>query len=394
MSQFVNMMASFVITCEYCDLTLASQRNLIIHQKNSKRCLEKRNIDADKFTCDSCRKIFFNKRNIKRHEQICKEKVFLTKTNAFKKTFDEKIIEMENALQEKTKECKLLASKVEKLKERLKEAQLQIDSLKCDLSQEKGIVKGIQIAPARTIKTTNKINYKLAKLPITTVPPFTTKTIQAAIGSGKYTRKMFEAGMDGLLECFKEVVCEIRDDGICEKNYVCTDSSRKKFHRLLKTRQWQEDDGGHYLTRFFDCLKEKAEELFDTMIKEVKEARIEVNNAEDAKEECAYGKIEKTNENITEDNYYIDGIGDRSKCKNKDKLEYYKLWDRFKYAEKILEIKKGKLEKAKEIYRGIIGMNPECRNELLIEFRNKIKSLYTVNDFSPLIESADSDSEG
>jgi len=365
------------IVCEYCDIIFISQKNLNIHQKSSKKCLHKRGIFIDTYTCNICSKTFSNYNGLKRHEQnTCKKNTgILDQLNETKSRLDEKI-----------KQIELLTSEVTNLKIKIKELKNQNQNLKCALSQEKGVVKGIQIAPAKTV--TNRVHYKLAKLPISSVPPFNTKTIQAAVKSGTYTKEMFEAGMNGLLDCFKEIVCEMRDDGICEKNYVCTDSSRKKFHRLLKTRQWQEDDGGHYLTRFFDCLKDKATIYFHELVEEVKNARNDVYNAEDKKDECVYeNRIDKSKDDLAEDNYYLDGLGDKMKCKDKAKLEYYKLCENLKNAEKTLLVKKNKLDSVKVIYKGIIGIKSENRYNLLDEFRNNIKSLYAANDFGPLVES-------
>ena len=87
------------------------------------------------------------------------------------------------------------------------------------------------------------------------VRPFTVNEIKAYLKEGGYTYEMFERG----LELFDEIVRKTTEGGV-ERNYVCMDSTRLKFHRLTDARLWESDFGGFYVEKFIDCVRNKNTE--------------------------------------------------------------------------------------------------------------------------------------
>ena len=66
--------------------------------------------------------------------------------------------------------------------------------------------------------------------------------------AGKYTYGDFIRGEIGLVDFIAGLISD--ED---QRSYVCTDTARNKFHRLIETREWETDNGGglHFSTRFW-----------------------------------------------------------------------------------------------------------------------------------------------
>ena len=63
-----------------------------------------------------------------------------------------------------------------------------------------------------------------------------------------------------MLEIICEMITHENDNGIIERNYVCTDVSRNSFHRLLESKKWKSDKGGRYLNSMLDTFRDVMEE--------------------------------------------------------------------------------------------------------------------------------------
>ncbi len=74
----IQNMSTFV--CEYCNSKLASLVNLKIHKKKTKKCLEIQkqmglSNSLEMFECQYCEKTFNYKTSLKKHYDICSEKI-------------------------------------------------------------------------------------------------------------------------------------------------------------------------------------------------------------------------------------------------------------------------------------------------------------------------------
>ena len=54
-----------------------------------------------------------------------------------------------------------------------------------------------------------------------------------------------------------------------QRSYVCTDVARSKFHRLLESRKWTDDNGATFLNNVFDELEPLAREYYTRIVKMV-----------------------------------------------------------------------------------------------------------------------------
>jgi hypothetical protein len=72
---------------------------------------------------------------------------------------------------------------------------------------------------------------------------------------------MFLKSERGLIDFISNI---IQQDA--QRNYVCTDSSRNKFHRLLETREWKEDNGAKFLNNIFNELRVPSEKYYDRVV--------------------------------------------------------------------------------------------------------------------------------
>jgi uncharacterized coiled-coil protein SlyX len=69
-------------TCQYCNNTFNTKRNLDYHIKTAKYCLKKRNVQPDiSINCKYCQKVFYHKRYLSAHEEKCNIKDRLNEQN-------------------------------------------------------------------------------------------------------------------------------------------------------------------------------------------------------------------------------------------------------------------------------------------------------------------------
>lgn len=233
------------IKCEWCKKIFTSVSVLNRHKNNAKYCLKLQGILPDK------------KDKSKRKRTKCKWCNTLFTSMYILKTHKEKY-----------------HSKTQKI---IKNLQITITNLKIKLENKKsyvnGMVDGIQIAPKRVISVKNTyINPKLLSIKTDNIRPLTTQTIKEDITSGKYTKEMFLRGVDGLVEFISNMITHENKDGTIERNYACTDSSRYRFHRLVESKEWKEDNGAHYVNTIIDEVKELSKEYFTEIVNAKRDA--------------------------------------------------------------------------------------------------------------------------
>ena len=245
--------------CQYCDKKFVNKYVLKKHQNTAKYCLKIQGKDIEQeYYCDGCKNFFSRKDNFVRHRDNCVE--LLQKKHR-------KEIEL---LKEKHEtEIDLLKSDISVLKKEI--GRLKIKNKKCrreNISLQKqlsksdgkfiGYDKAITKHKPKTINT--YINPKLVTIKTNNIRPFTLKTIQEELEDGKFTQDMFKRGSSGLVDFLSGIIKFENEDGEVERNYACTDSSRNKFHRLVESKEWQQDNGAHFLNEIIDDLAPLADE--------------------------------------------------------------------------------------------------------------------------------------
>ena len=132
------------------------------------------------------------------------------------------------------------------------------------MSEQKGVIEGMKTAPdKKTIYNTAYIHPKLVNLPINNIPALTQEFIEQKVSDGILTYSIATRGYSGMLEVISELITHENDNGVVERNYVCTDVSRNSFHRLLESKKWKSDKGGRYLNNMLDTFQVVMEEYKD-----------------------------------------------------------------------------------------------------------------------------------
>ena len=175
----------------------------------------------------------------------------------------------------------------------------------------------------KTVNTNNYINPKLLAVPTKHIRPFTIDTVREEITNGGYSYEMFIRGIRGLTDFVNGMIVDTSDNSVPrieeltdsedeprkgnpERNYVCTDSSRNKFHRLLKSKDWKSDNGAHFLGKVLNELSNNANDYYKRQIEMMRNA-----NCEDEREHA------DTLINLTKNTYF--GIT-RPKSKERKQL--------------------------------------------------------------------------
>nr|QBK85971.1 MAG: nuclear receptor-binding factor 2, autophagy regulator [Marseillevirus LCMAC101] len=153
---------------------------------------------------------------------------------------------------------------VKKLKDKNKE-------LKQENERLRGTVEGMQKAPDKKTIYNTAIHPKLINLPINNIPALTQEFIEEKVSEGILTYSIAARGYSGMLEVICELITHENNEGIVERNYVCTDVSRNSFHRLLESKKWKPDKGGRYLNSMLDMFRDVMEQYKDKVYKTYKE---------------------------------------------------------------------------------------------------------------------------
>ncbi len=254
-------------TCKYCHKTYSSNHNLLRHQKTTISCLSIRNEKPlNSFTCEFCHTNFVHKSTLIRHYSACsfKKKIDLRES---KKKLRIKYEEGLNREKEKTKKLteRNLSKKIEikELKNTNIEMKNEILELKKEVERQKGLIDGLKTAPDKRTIYNTAIHPKLVNLPINNIRALTDEYVMERVNDGILTYEKAARGYPGMLEVICELITHENDDGVIERNYVCTDVSRNSFHRLLESKKWRSDKGGRYLNNMLDTFQDVMEEHKD-----------------------------------------------------------------------------------------------------------------------------------
>nr|QBK85770.1 MAG: hypothetical protein LCMAC101_03650 [Marseillevirus LCMAC101] len=200
-------------TCEFCKKDFSSKSNLLFHKKNARYCVESRGKDpAPNYTCEFCDSSLANKYSLRKHYLKCSARHI----KEIKDEYSEKL----TFLKKENRDIKRKNIKLVK----------ELEELKEELSEQKGVVSGLQKAPGKTYNA--YIHPKLINLPINNIRALTDEFIQEKVDDGILTYNHAARGYPGILEVIGELITHENNEGEIERNYVCTDVSRNSFHRL------------------------------------------------------------------------------------------------------------------------------------------------------------------
>lgn len=230
--------------CEFCGSTFSKGCNLITHKKTAKYCLEIQGKKDSSFVCDRCGKKFNYNTNLTRHKKVCKSEV---------NEKDQLIEDLTASSKEKDEIIACKDEELENAKIRVKELEKEVLELKIKLANGEGQIKVYKERPGVVNNNTQYVNSKLLSVKCDKIRPFTIETVREEVQGGKYTFDQYIRAEKGLVDFISGIISQ--DE---QRSYVCTDSSRHKFHRLLESREWQSDNGATFLNKVFDELKEPA----------------------------------------------------------------------------------------------------------------------------------------
>jgi predicted RNase H-like nuclease (RuvC/YqgF family) len=242
--------------CPYCETEFSRKYNLERHIKTNVQCLHSRNEKVVLNKCKYCDKTFVHRTNLTKHHQKCKIRCVvkeyegkIQKLKAKNKKVSNKNSEFKSTIQDQTEEIKKLQAKNKELEQ--------------ENERLRGTVEGMQKAPDKRTIYNTAIHPKLINLPISNVPALTQEFVEQKVNDGILTYSLAARGYAGMLEVICELITHENDEGIVERNYVCTDVSRNSFHRLLESKEWKADKGGRYLNSMLDTFQSIMEEYKD-----------------------------------------------------------------------------------------------------------------------------------
>lgn len=269
------------VMCERCGQVYSSKYTLARHRKNSKCSV---NVQK-RYEC-VCGHWTAYKYNYTTHINKCKVyeyKMALDKKEQEMEELEQSLSEKDQALFERDQALfekdqaldendKLLSEKdlileekdqalsekediIRALKAKITERDKKIMSLNLKLANSEGKIEVYKERPGVVNNTQNTQygNNKLLQVKCDTIRPFTIETVREEVQSGKYTFDQYIRAERGLVEFIAGIISQ--DE---QRSYVCTDTSRHKFHRLLESREWQSDNGATFLNKVFDELVEPS----------------------------------------------------------------------------------------------------------------------------------------
>lgn len=268
--------------CEFCGNVFSSQNNMAMHKKTAKYCIALQDKQQRRQTHECiCGKAFTRAYTLKVHATKCPVKISHDAEEEIERLrsselevetlretiedLEEKNIVAEQKIEDVEQELRDVKEKNIALEKELKGARAKIKELKAEnielkLSLENG--KGqIKVYKERPGTVNQYINPKLLNIKCETIPPLTLEYVKKEVDCGKYTYENYIRGEKGLVDFISALITE--DD---QRSYVCTDAARNKFHRLIETREWKEDNGANFLNKIFDSLKDRATDYYKRIV--------------------------------------------------------------------------------------------------------------------------------
>jgi len=243
--------------CKICSRTFSSKSTLKRHTMTSKNCKALADGNSVVFSCTKpCPYTTTLKSSITKHIKVCK--VVYVKEQTLE--LQEEIKRLSQIEEVSKKEKLNHVAKIKDLNEKIKVLKKENVDLKLQLEEKKGRIVVYKERPG-TINNTQYINPKLLNVSCDTIPALTIENVKKEVDAGNYTYDDYIRGEIGLVHFISTLISS--DE---ERNYVCTDVSRNKFHLLLETREWKEDNGANFLKKIFDQLKEPATTYYEKVV--------------------------------------------------------------------------------------------------------------------------------
>ena len=251
--------------CKYCDGVYATKQTLLRHQKTNVKCLKLRNKEKVTEECEYCGNEYIH---LALHKKNCKNKSFMLmhrkEMGKLQSKLDCKTIKVCSVLEKN----RTLEKNDKKLKTTVKKLEDENSTLKGKIVELEGTITGLKTAPDKRTIYNTAIHPKLVNLPINNIPALTDEYVTERVNDGILTYEKASRGYPGMLEVICELISHENDEGVIERNYVCTDVSRNSFHRLLASKKWRSDKGGRYLNNmldtFRDVIKKHKDKVYDT----------------------------------------------------------------------------------------------------------------------------------
>ena len=141
--------------CEFCNNEFSNKNTLNSHQKTAKYCLVLRNVEAELYNCEHCKKGFTKLFHLQRHQESCKT----IETNALLnlKFIEQENIDLKKKLQDTQLEYENKLSLKEKIikKIRIKTTQKLLEKDKI-IEEHKRVIKELQAEYKRQMEMQNK----------------------------------------------------------------------------------------------------------------------------------------------------------------------------------------------------------------------------------------------
>jgi hypothetical protein len=278
-----------VYKCEYCELLFTQKTSLSSHLDRCSTKIETQLQEKHKKEMHLLRKenrrfkkeaIELQEKLQEKHEKemhLLRKESRRAKTEAIENTKELKMIhkkEISNLHSNLDVKCE----KISKLKQIMKKKDEEISNLKvkCESGKievyDKVCTKVLDKPTVTNNSTSNgattNIYTKLAKLPISNIPPLTLDYIKECVDNGDYTFEHYLKGPDGIVDFIRSIVMRENDDGEMEKNCICGDPSRDSYHRLIETREWQKDQGGKFMDDILNAVKGPTDIYHKQMLQE------------------------------------------------------------------------------------------------------------------------------
>lgn len=154
--------------------------------------------------------------------------------------------------------------KIADLETKLADARTTIGNLRDENIHMDGRILELKDAGPKIANT--YIHPKLVNVSIENIRPLTIDTVRADVC--KYTYEESLRGLPGLQKFVESVITnhQFDDPADYERNYVCTDTARNKFHRLVESREWVADGGANFLHTILDELRPTAKDHFQALV--------------------------------------------------------------------------------------------------------------------------------
>lgn len=231
--------------CENCGQEYSSKYTLARHQKTSK-CTSVS--EEERYNC-ICGYWTTYKNIYTAHINKCKCKTKLEEKDKELKDAQTELDALNEQFVVTKAKITKLTSLNKDLRSKLASKDAEILELKLKLANGEG---KIEVYKERPGIVNNQYN-KLLQVKCDTIRPFTIETVREEVQGGKYTFDQYIRAEKGLVDFIAGIISQ--DE---QRSYVCTDTSRHKFHRLLESREWQNDNGATFLNKVFDELKEPS----------------------------------------------------------------------------------------------------------------------------------------